>query len=104
MPLPSSNNVTNARSNKINNNNNNNINSNNNTRAIGRDSITSMNAMSVVKLSETNAINSSNNRNVTAPMENYSDSEEDFDRTTRKLGAPQKWIFNYQDVSVFFFI
>lgn len=30
-----------------------------------------------------------------------SDSEEDFDRTTRNLGA-HKWIFNYKDVSATF--
>lgn len=33
------------------------------------------------------------------PSEQCSDSEEDFDRTTRNLGAPHKWIFNYKDVS-----
>lgn len=32
------------------------------------------------------------------PSEQCSDSEEDFDRTTRNLGA-HKWIFNYKDVS-----
>lgn len=32
------------------------------------------------------------------PSEHCSDSEEDFDRTTRNLGA-HKWIFNYKDVS-----
>lgn len=41
------------------------------------------------------------NSNSSAPFpssEQCSDSEEDFDRTTRNLGA-HKWIFNYKDVS-----
>lgn len=41
------------------------------------------------------------NSNSSAPFpssDQCSDSEEDFDRTTRNLGA-HKWIFNYKDVS-----
>lgn len=53
---------------------------------------------SVAKNTMSGTVTEFNSHTLLQSSDQCSDSEEDFDRTTRNLGA-HKWIFNYKDVS-----
>lgn len=52
----------------------------------------------VAKNTMSGTVTELNSHTMLQSSDQCSDSEEDFDRTTRNLGA-HKWIFNYKDVS-----
>lgn len=59
---------------------------------------TSITMPGVAKNTMSGTVTELNSNTTLQSSDQCSDSEEDFDRTTRNLGA-HKWIFNYKDVS-----